>query len=341
MNSFTNKARKFLIASCCALLLTGGDMRAAAEPLSGAEKALVSFYGYARTVEAVMVDIERFAAYRKGNHGLWEERIGQDLRVLRLAKAEAQGAAWPSDMGPLLTSFISAAEALEAYAKAFLNDGEKEAVRAEDLYYRRYERFRDKLEQADVSAVAPAGLADGFDPLDEEYRAFPDSGDREQFTKSAYLLEEKRFDLAAAGLHALREKYRGKPAEGCVALRMVRCALRDRGATVPPEQEKAQIKVLQDLIDSRVYFPNLYDIFVEWRALYQGFYYGVLPEVEIPNLLYMEKQREVITTIIRHLEAMPGDAWARSQLWMLVQLPVIGRSGMSSPSAAVPMPGAE
>jgi tetratricopeptide (TPR) repeat protein len=323
------------------MVLTVGILPAWASPLSGTEEALIWVYREARKVDAVRVDIERFALHHKGNHGFWEEQIGEDLKVLRSDRDMTMSSPLPEGFQLLQGSFVSAEEALEAYANAFLNAGAKEAEEAEELSARRYGRFREKLEAAAASAIVPPDLVEDFDPLDEEFKAFADNEGREKFRRAAFLLEEKKFDEALSALTELRQKYRGTPAEGSIVLRMVRCAIKDNAGTVPADQEEAQIKLLAELIGSRVYYPNCYDIYVEWRALYQGFYYGIAPDVEIPNLQYLGKRDEMISTVKRRVEADPKDQWARSQLWMLVRLPVVERGSSVAAGAGADLFGTE
>ncbi|NTV29887.1 MAG: hypothetical protein HGA80_07390 [Candidatus Omnitrophica bacterium] len=309
--------------------MAGSMCEAAA--LSQSEQALVSLYAQARTIEAVQVDIERFAVYHKGNQGFWEERIAQDLQQLRLARAGVAEKSWPSDVELVRSYFLSAEKALEDYSEAFLRAQPKEVYKADDLLSSRYERLRNKLDQLATAVITPSRLPEDFDPLEEEFRMFTDADDREAFRQAAFLLEEKRFDVAWGRLAKMLEKYRGTPAEGCIVLRMVRSVLRDHTADLPGEKEKEQIKLLEDLLDSRVYYPNVYDIYLEWRSLYQGFYYGLAADAEIPNLQYLAKAETVVDTLLFRLESQPRDEWARAQLWMLVRIPVLTRSGTVSP----------
>jgi hypothetical protein len=320
----------FRLIMLLGILGTAVAWPAAAAPLSDAETALVSLYRAADTIDAVRIDIERFSVYRKGNHGLWEERIGEDLKTLQAQKAAIATVVFPEGLELTRMAFLPSSDGLSAYGDAFLNSAPRDAEKAEDLFVRRFDRFRERLAQAAAEKIAPQALTEDFDPLDEEFKVFSNETDREEFRRASSLLEEKKYADALSALTTLRDKYRGAPSEGSIVLRMVRAVLQDNRATVPAAQEEAQIKLLAELIDNRVYYPNAYDIYIEWRSLYQGFYYGVSSDVEIPNLMYLQKLDVLIETLTHRIASDPPDEWARSQLWMLVRLPLIGRSGSAA-----------
>ena len=328
--------KKLLMAFLLCAAMSGlafAQNKAAA--FSADESALILSFENARRLDAVRVDFERFIVFHKGNRGFWEDEMSSRLQYLHDQKNEFAAAVLPVKFQLLRTSFIAASDALEAYAKTFLNAAAPEVEKAEELFARRHERLREKLDELAGSVIQPAKLAEDFDPMDEETKAFSDEEGRGKFSKAAFLLEEKRFDLALDAFRELREKYHGKSAEGPIVLRMVRCAIKDHGANIAAALEKEQIRLLADLMHNCVYYPNLYDIFVEWRSLAQVFNYGLAVDVEIPNRQYLKELNGIVQTLKQQVEKNPQDAWARTQLWMLVRLPVIERSGSLAVGAGV------
>ena len=86
------------------------------------------------------------------------------------------------------------------------------------------------------------------------------------------------------------------------------------------------------VLDSGRYDLALYSLFLKWRSVYQKDYYGMSNTSEIPNDKYNKKRWGVVRVIEQYVEKNPGDAWAKRQIQLLMDLPIIERGNINLPA---------
>ena len=131
-------------------------------------------------------------------------------------------------------------------------------------------------------------------------------------------------------MYNLKAKYEDAPPSGPIVARLVECYESSGSDLRKAAQMNSDdyLSALEKIIDDKTYCPNLYEIFHQWRTLYQSNNYGVSNWSIIPNDTYIEKRWKVVNTIKEYLKEHPNDKWAKWQIVFLMDLPIIQRGGM-------------
>ena len=156
-------------------------------------------------------------------------------------------------------------------------------------------------------------------------KTLPYEEDKRLYTRLESLVEARKYRQALPHYRDMWERYRGTRGEGIIAARLVECEQK-RDAPAGVESERL-IRTLQTLINRGTYYPNLPELFVQWRTLTQAVYHGQSNMSPIPNGTYRRMRRRTAATLVEHINGNPNDAWARRQLALLLDIPLIARGG--------------
>lgn len=310
----------FLLLVLCILPLSGFTAKQA-DP----ENPLIALCFYVNQTEAVRTDLERLARYRQGSQGFWEDETKKALGQLGDIRVAAGRLHLPGELSGIRRYFIVYIEALAAYTRKFREGFPQDMGVYEDLLQVKRTELRERVLDVLTAGAFSLRQDEDIDPWNEELRLFPEGQTRVNFLKGAALLEEKKYEEAGIVLKKLLDTSHGRDWRGSVLLRHVRSVLRDREAAGVPDVERECIDRLGTFIEEGVYSPLLVEIFVFWRLLYQGFYYGWDKKANIPNGFYQERSERVARTLREHLVLYPQDCWARLQLVLLATTPVLSR----------------
>lgn len=177
--------------------------------------------------------------------------------------------------------------------------------------------------------IAPVG-----DSLREELRWIEHPEDQNTYRSAVSLMEERKTAEAYGVLRELENRFGDLPAAHLIRLRMS-----DSLCMVDAEQTSGSgfadafdasehaLGLLSAIVESDVYSPVLYEAFYKWRTTTQEFHHGMSNLSEIPNKAYNETRWRVIKTTKKYVAEHPGDAWAKTQLDLLWNLPNIQRGG--------------
>lgn len=97
--------------------------------------------------------------------------------------------------------------------------------------------------------------------------------------------------------------------------------------SVSMEDHAAYVKQAEPLLDGP-YREDLATLWRNWRALYQAEHHVMSNYSLIPNNLYNQRRKEVLTTVRTYLSAHPDDKTALDQLRYLAWAPNIMRGGL-------------
>lgn len=289
------------------------------------ENPLIALCFCINQTEAVRTDLERLARYRQGSQGFWEDETHKALGQLGDIRVAAGRLHLPGELSGIRRYFIVYIEVLAAYTRKFREGFPQNMGVYEDLLQIKRTELRERVLDALTTGVFSLRQDDDIDPWNEELRLFPEGQTRLNFLKGAALLEEKKYEEAGIVLKELLDTSHGRDWRGSVLLRHVRAVLGDREAASVSDIERECIDRLGTFIEDGVYSPLLVEIFVFWRLLYQGFYYGWDKKANIPNGLYQERSERVAKTLRERLALYPQDCWARQQLVLLATTPVLSR----------------
>ncbi len=289
------------------------------------ENPLITLCFYVNRIEAVRTDMERFARYRQGSTGFWEDETQKALGQLGHIRAEAASLHLTDEFAGIRRDLIVYIEALAAYTRKFREGFPEHMGVYEGLLQIKRTALREKVLDALTTGESFFRQENNIDPWDEELRLFPEGRPRVEFLKGAALLEEKKYEESCVVLKELLGSSQGLDWRGSVLLRLVRSVLKDRGGSSTREIERECIDWLGTFIEEGVYSPLLVEIFVFWRLLYQGFYYGWDKKADIPNGLYQERSERAAQTLRERIAVHPQDRWARLQLVLLATTPVLSR----------------
>ncbi|MBF0485415.1 MAG: hypothetical protein HQL16_02760 [Candidatus Omnitrophica bacterium] len=300
--------------------------------LSKFDESLLSFFFAGQKIAAIQTDMDFYFGWRRLDRDEWKAPALKAVAELEKIKTGLPKDL-PADLEILRSSFLTAVNHLETLYHNVESKNDLDFEKEQELFIRATERFNGYLER--VASVMPmTPLADDFDPLDEEMKAFPPK-DRDRFREAAAEVEEKKFDKARITILSLLKEYQGSVAEGSLVLRLALASLPDEDAEGNNTEILKKIEDLSQLLHSGRYYPNLVDSYLTWRSAYQEYRHGISETSIIPNHLYVETIDIVCSAIKKHLETSGTDEWARVQLFMLAQLPVIPRGSSGKPSPGV------
>ena len=167
-------------------------------------------------------------------------------------------------------------------------------------------------------------MPDGFDHSTEEIRFIDSEKDRKLYQSAIKLIKDEKPNEARPILTNLMARYKNTFFWACTVLRL-------SDAVLQKEENAEDIdlgsKLVNDVVDSEIYSPVLFEGFEKWRAREQFMNYGSSNTSEIPNKEYNRKRWKLVKVIKKYLITHPGDRWATAQIDLLLAMPNIGRSG--------------
>ena len=166
-----------------------------------------------------------------------------------------------------------------------------------------------------------------FKVIDEEISLIQDRQDKKIYLNAVELIKDKKYQRAYEILTGLRKKYKNTSFEYCIMYRISDCLLMEDSNLEVDDKDSREtgIELLSNILDSNVYLPILYYVFLKWRTMEQSYNYGMSNYSEIPNEMYNRKRWHIVQLIKEYLHSNPDDKWAQTQIFLLLDLPNINR----------------
>jgi hypothetical protein len=297
-----------------------------ASGLSTAEKGIIELEYIGRQVQSVennlrlyyMAKIEDRPDVEPIEEVKQLKKIIQDLNAINL----------PNEISDLKPDLIAVINKLIDNCSGILKKDEKLRDKEFDDFWKAVSAFNEKLKAKIDKYLSIPQLGKDFNLTDEEAKLITDSKDQNNFRKAVSLVSEKKYEDAVNILKPLLARYRNKPAEGCIIVIIVDSymakdsPLSQRGMT-----DEYLIGLLIDFINRKQYAPQIQRIYLQWRTLEQSYNNGASNWSTIPNDQYNQVLKTIAGTIESHIDQFTNDRWAKFQLLLLMDTPIIERWG--------------
>lgn len=245
-------------------------------------------------------------------------QLKQDLGVLSL----------PQEIADLKPGLIGVIDKLIDNCNGILKKDEKTRDKEFDAFWKVVNTFNDKLKVKIDKYLLTPELSKDFTIANEEARLFTDNNDRTAFKQALSRIEKKKYQDAVNVLEPLLNKYRNKPAEGSIIVRIADCYIaKDSPLSQRGSREEYLIGLLIDFINRKQYAPQIQRIYLQWRTLEQSYNNGASNWSTMPNDHYNEVLWGIAEAIEKHIDQYPDDYWAKYQLLLLMDTPIIERWG--------------
>jgi len=162
---------------------------------------------------------------------------------------------------------------------------------------------------------------------------FESKKDEEDYDRALGFMEQDQFEKAYDVLQKLRSKYSGASAiENSILLNISDCIVKaffgsEGEISGAPDPEEKGKDIVEGIINTNDYSPVLFDAFLRWCTLTQGFDYGISTFSKIPNWEYNKKRKKLIKITKTYAKEHPDDRWAERQIELLLFFPNIERGG--------------
>jgi hypothetical protein len=281
-------------------------------------------------LSAVTTDMYLYLGWGMDEKKAMKEASLRAISDLDLLRTQVMGRDFSDEAVPLKDLTLQMIAHLTAIYRGIENKKDpqiKEEFTPFNGLYEKYAEGFKSLWQKSAGAAEPERKLNSFE---EELRWIEDEQVKERYPQAVTNIEAKNYAAAYEILKGMAETIQDGPATDIIKLRLSDALLMMDYNAVPIEGLDAAQKgldLLAEIIESGRYSPVLYEVFYKWRTTEQQFNHGMSNMSAIPNKDYNEKRRQVIQTIKKYLADNPADAWARTQLDLLWDLPNIQRGG--------------
>lgn len=305
------------------MIMTGKVL--AEESISNFEKGIFNLEHIGLKISAVENDMRFFIEWKPTEKPKWQEPAEQAVKDLDGIKNELNYLDLPQELDSLQAEF---GEVIEELKKVYseIQSKSDEIIKEElDSFWRKVEVYNQNFKVFINQHLKMPELSEGFEVLDEEIAYIDDDDDKKDFQQAIDFMDNKEYKQAHGILLILLEKYRKSPLEASMISRIVDC--REMKNTKLNEEIAGgdSIEILSNFLNSGQYSPRLYKIFEQWRTLEQFSSHGASNWSVIPNEKYIKKRWMVVRNIEKYLENNPDNSWAKWQIALLMDLPIIQR----------------
>jgi len=311
-------------------VLLAGPLFAAG--LSDAEKGIFELEHIGMQIQAVEIEMRLQLAqeekdsvnYHKGASIKPAKKAADDLNNI---KTNLLALPLPPELNELRAQFVGVIDKLSgiysAVGKKVKIDQEQEFKVFWDLVEAYNKNLKAKI---DTSVNVPKDLKE-FNLLSLETSYFENQEDQAKFqTADKLITGEKKYTEAAGILKELLSRYKDTPAEGSVIVRLADCAeMGDQTTADLLGDPEYVLGLLDGFIAKKNYSPLIQRLFLQWRTLKQTFENGLSNWSGIPNDQYIKVMWGLAQSLEKYIEANPGQHWAKLQLLLLMDTPLIER----------------
>jgi len=233
---------------------------------------------------------------------------------------------FPKEIYNLKTEFDDVIEKLKAVYSGIEGKSDERIKEDFNLFWTGIEIYSRNLKEFIDGNLNLPELPGDFDIRNLE-KDFLSANDKIIFGQILQAMNERRYKEAYGQLEGMLSRYKGSIFEGSIISRMVDCCEMKNSEIEKGLTTNGSIALLNKFIESGTYSFRLYRIFEQWRTLKQLFNNGMSNWSVIPNKDYINKRRTVIQNLEKYLGNNPDDAWAKWQIVLLMNLPIIQRGG--------------
>lgn len=308
------------------LSVTAGALNSHAVSVTDTESTLFEFQHIGMQVSAVENDMRFFLMYATDDID-GRQRASEDaVENLRALKKNLDALKTGEELGSLKQSL---AEAIRSLKTTYIGISSKssEEIFAEMSTFRESVREYNSSMKTEISnhLELPQLPAD-FEIIREEQQYFRSESDLTDYKTALAALENQDYKKAAEILQKLLKIYENTPLEASILSRLIQCVNSiPSGLDVLGMSE--QLDRLENILDSGTYQTRLFTVFEQWRSLYQIQNHGVSNWSEIPNQFYISKRWKAARSLIDHVRENPDEKWAKWQLSIIMDMPIIYRGG--------------
>ncbi len=303
-----------------------------ASGLSKLEKGIFDLEYIGMQVHAVVIEMSLYLAqeekdspnYDKGASIKPAKKAVGDLSVI---KATLSALVLPAELNELKLQFVGVVDKLAGIYTAVSKKTEINQEKEFKVFLDMVEAYNNNLKaKIDGSVNVPKDLKE-FNLLALESSYFRNQQDKEKFQLADKLISEKKnYTQAAEILKDLLSGYKDTPAEGSIIARLVDCAeMGDQETSDKIGDLEYVLGLLDGFISKKSYSPQIQRIYLQWRTLKQTFENGLSNWSGIPNNKYIKVLWELAQSVEKYIDIHPEDNWAKLQLLLLMDTPLIAR----------------
>lgn len=203
-----------------------------------------------------------------------------------------------------------------------------------EAYFDQEQRYSDLLVDHMKKRSPFPKAPDDLDLLKEDLKSFKNEKDKKAFLDANALVDADKMtlglmlnrDAAFLTYKRLYKKYKGTSIEGLILYRLIHVSekMEAEESKVRNSDALAHAKQIKEFFDKGQYSNVLYPLYVLWVPLEQ-MSNGMSNMSEIPNDLYLDVRWRLVNIIQDHLKTHPNDDWARVQVLLLMEEPIISR----------------
>jgi hypothetical protein len=287
------------------------------------EKDILTVEYFEIQIAAVENDMKFFFGWEPVEKTEWGEPARKAITDLNKIKSRLQNLQISEELKTLKKQCLGLIKSLKEVYKGIENKPD-ETIRADLEKFQDVAKvYNENIENKMEEYLKIPDFPDGFSYQVEDEKLFKNKKDKKEFKEINMLIDKKQYPQALKRSRRLLQKYKDTPAEAVILTRFVES--NQKHEDIMFEESEKNISQLNSLLDKKVYYPNLYMIFIQWRTLDQYYNHGSSNWSEIPNDKYIDKRWEVATTIMDYMSKNPDDKWAKFQLIFLMDLPIIQR----------------
>lgn len=296
-----------------------------ANGLSDIEKGIIQLEYIGRQVSAVENDLRLY--YMAKIEDRPDVEPVEDIKKLIKLNQNLSALNLPQEIADLKSELIRVIDKLIDNCKGILKKNEKIRDKEFDDFWKAVNTFNDKLKSKIDKYLSIPKLDKGFDLAKEEAALFTDINDENIFKKAIVTINKKKYKDAVDILVPLLNKYKNKPAEGSILVRIVDCYITKESPLSHEGYDEYLLGLLANFVNRQQYSPHIQRIYLQWRTLEQSYNNGASNWSTIPNAEYNQVLWGLAEAIEKRIEQNPHDNWARYQLLILMDTPIIERWG--------------
>jgi len=322
--------KKFLVlpALCVGVLLSANMTFGAG--LNQIEKSIFELEYFGMQLQTVEIEMSLWLAQEdkdSPNYNKGASVRHADLAVdeLALIKSNLVATTLPQELEELRPQLLMLVDSLSNIYIAVAQEKKPDLDVEFKKFWNRVAEYNKSLKaKIDLYLNVPK-LTEKVDLTAIEAELFATPEDKSLFKTADKLFVEKKYDEAAGILKDLLPKNRDTLAEGSIVSRLVDCSIMGDLAEEDVGPRYDARKVLSKFVDKQKYSPRLNRIFLQWRSLTQIEEYGLSNWSQIPNDRYSKVLWELAGVVEQYIERNPDDMWARIELMLLMDTPLIER----------------
>ncbi|MBM3252735.1 MAG: hypothetical protein FJZ16_00590 [Candidatus Omnitrophica bacterium] len=299
--------------------------------LSNVEKGVFELEHIGMQIHAVEIEMSMYLAqedkdspnYDKGVSIKPAKKVVADLNVI---KADLSALSLPQEINEFKPQLDGVVDKLIGIYGTVAKKGKIDLEKEFGSFWVMVDEYNKNLKlKIDSFVKIPKDFKE-VNLLEVESGYFENQQDKEKFQSADRLIEEKKYVEASLILQELLSRYKDTQAEGSIVVRLADCA----GLGSDAVYDKLGgfeyvLNMLDQFVSKKNYSPQIKRIYLQWRTLKHESENGMSNWSGIPNNKYIKVLWELAQAMEQYVDAHPDDNWARLQLLLLMDTPLIER----------------